>query len=68
MKRLLGAILLSLLLVSAACTERRNEGTMEKVGREIDDAVGDAKEEKKGVADKVGEGLKDLGDKIEDQG
>jgi hypothetical protein len=54
------------LLGMASCHERK-EGGLEKLGREVDDTISDAKEDKKSVGDKVGEAVRDLGDSIEDR-
>ncbi len=61
------ALILAFFLPLTAC-ETREEGTLEKLGREADDALGDANERNESVADKVGERVRDLGDDIEDRG
>ncbi len=62
-------ILLSLLVILPQLTgcESRKEGPLERAGREVDDAVDDLGEKKKSTSEKVGEEIKELGDKIEDR-
>jgi len=59
----IGLFLVALLI--NACTIR-DEGPLEKAGREVDDTLSDATQKKKSVGDRVGESIRDLGDKIED--
>lgn len=53
----------SLFAVSAC--NHRNDGPLEKAGREVDDAIQDVNEPKS-TTEKIGEEIKDLGDRIED--
>lgn len=54
-------------MVGTAGCQSRKEGTLEKMGREVDDTVEDATHEKS-TADKVGEKIRDIGEDIEDRG
>ncbi|MCO6429604.1 MAG: hypothetical protein J5J00_02000 [Deltaproteobacteria bacterium] len=61
------AILFSLLALPLCLSGCEDRGPLEEAGREIDDAVGDARDNE-GLADETGDALRELGDDVEDQG
>jgi len=61
-------ILIAFFFVTASLTGcYQQEGTGQKMGREIDDTIRDAGKKEKTTTEKVGESIRDLGDKIEDE-
>lgn len=63
-KRVLLAFMIAVVMNATACSDR-GEGTLEKIGRETDDAISDITEPRS-TQEKIGDSIKDLGDKIED--